>query len=102
MRRSEKNLSRSERAEVEGEVRKLEQAADRTLGASFRILAFLAVFVWVVLGVTMVLEMFGIDWIGAVSSRARTYWSQPGVTSSVQTVPGRNDMLRNMGNNLRR
>lgn len=102
IRRNEKGLTREEKAQAENEVKELERTADRTLNASFRIIAFLALFVWVFLGLTMILELFGINWISYVSSRARAYWSQPSISSSQTQTQQRNDMLRNMGNNLRR
>ena len=65
------------------------------------IIAMLAVLVWLFLGVSVVLRMFGIDMIGRMTTHARAYWSQPAVNSNSPTQQ-RNDMLRNMGNNLRR
>ncbi len=101
IRRNEKDLTREEKAQAEREVKQLEQAADRRISASFRIIAILAVLVWIFLGVTMILEMFGINWVSTLSSRAKAYWSNPAVESQHNT-PSRSDMLRNMGNNLRR
>ena len=101
LKRREKFLSREEVIEAENEVKKLEQSADRTIGASFRIIAVLAVIVWVILGITMILDLLGINWVSSLSTRAKTYWSQPGMESQ-QNTQSRSDMLRNMGNNLRR
>ena len=101
LKRREKFLSREEVIEAENEVKKLEQAADRTIGASFRIIAVLAVIVWVMLGITMILDLLGINCVSSLSTRAKTYWSQPGMESQ-QNTQSRSDMLRNMGNNLRR
>ena len=101
IKRREKDLTREEKRQAEREVKQLEQAADRTISASLRIIMILAVFVWIFLGVTMILELFGINWVSSLSSRAKNYWSQPGVESQ-QSTPNRNDMLINMGNNLRR
>ena len=98
----EDGLTREERTEAEREVRQLEQSADRALGTSFRILAVLAVLTWLVLGLTMILDMFNIDWTGTLSARARSYWAAPGVISQNNNSQGRNDMLRNLGSNLRR
>ncbi|MBQ7732683.1 MAG: hypothetical protein IJT58_01515 [Synergistaceae bacterium] len=98
----EDGLTSAERIQAEREVRQLEQSADRTLGASFKILAVLAVLTWLVLGLTMILDMFNIDWTGTLSARARSYWATPGVISPSSTSQGRNDMLRNLGSNLRR
>ncbi|MBR0316737.1 MAG: hypothetical protein IJQ99_07720, partial [Synergistaceae bacterium] len=100
LKRREKFLSREEVIEAENEVKKLEQSADRTIGASFRIIAVLAVIVWVMLGITMILDLLGINWVSSLSTRAKTYWSQPGMESQ-QNTQSRSDMLRNMGNNLR-
>lgn len=103
LRRHEKDLTRAEKVDAEREVKQLEQTADRTISASFRIIAVLAVFLWVFLGVTMLLELFGINWISYVSTQAKTYWSNPAVTSTTPNLnQSRNDTLRNMGNNLRR
>lgn len=102
LRKLEKDLPADERARAEREVRELERNADRRISASLRIIAGLAVFVWVLLGLQMVLELFGVNMIGSITSSARQYWSQPAVTSSNSPTQMRNDILRNMGNNLRR
>ena len=101
LKRREKFLSREEVIEAENEVKKLEQSADRKIGASIIIIAVLAVIVWVMLGITMILDLLGINWVSSLSTRAKTYWSQPGMESQ-QNTQSRSDMLRNMGNNLRR
>ena len=100
IRRKEKDLSREEKAEAEREVKQLEQTADRTISASLRIIAFLAVFVWLFLGVTMILELFGINWVSTFATRAKNYWIQPGIESP--HTQNRNETLRNMGNSFRR
>lgn len=102
LRKLEKDLPAEERAQTEREVRELERSADRRISASLRIIAGLAVFVWMLLGLQMVLELFGVNMIGRITSTARQYWSQPSVTSTNSPTQMRNDMLRNMGNNLRR
>ena len=102
IRKMEKDLPAEERMQAEREVRELERSADRTISASLRIIAVLGVLVWVFLGMQMILELFGINMIGTISTTARSYWAQPGVTSSQSPTQMRNDMLRNMGNNLRR
>ena len=98
----EKDLPAEERRQAEREVQQLEKSADRTISASLRIIAVLAVLVWVFLGMQMILELFGINMIGSISTTARSYWSQPGVQTTNSPTQMRNDMLRNMGNNLRR
>lgn len=101
IRRGEKGMTRDEKKEAELEVKKLEQSADRTISASLRIIAILAVLVWLFLGVTMILEMFGINWLSSLSTHAKSYWVSTGMenTHSTQT---RNETLRNMGNSFRR
>ena len=101
IKRGEKGMSRDEKKQAEREVKQLEQSADRTISASFRIIAVLAVLVWIFLGVTMILDMFGINWMGAMYSRAKSYWTAPGMESQ-QATQTRNDTLRNMGNSFRR
>lgn len=97
----EKYSTREEKAHAEREIKELERNADRTITASFRIISMLAVLVWLFLGVSIVLRMFGIDVVGSLSTHAKAYWSQPAVNSN-SPVQQRNDILRNMGNNLRR
>ena len=101
IKRTEKFLSRDEKREAENEIKKLEQSADRTITASFKIIAMLAVLVWIFFGITMILDMFGINWISSLTTRAKTYWAQPQVENQHSTQQ-RNDMIRNLGNNLRR
>ena len=101
IRRGEKSMSSDEKAEAERQVKQLEQSADRTISASLRIIAVLAVIVWIFLGVTMILDWFGINWVSSMYSRAKSYWSAPG-TQSQQATQTRNDTLRNMGNSFRR
>ena len=102
IRREEASLSAEERKTAEGEVRRLEQATDRALIASFRILGFLAIATWLLLGVTILLDFFGIDWASGASIRARMYWNTPapGVTRSGAVT--RNDVLKNIGGSLRK
>ena len=102
LRKMEKDLPAEERLQAEREVKQLEQNADRTITASFRIIAGLMVAVWIFLGLQMLLELFGVNMIGSITSTARQYWSQPQVQNTNSPTQMRNDMLRNMGNNLRR
>lgn len=101
IKRQQHELDKQERLQADIEVKKLEQAADRTISASLRIIMMLAIFVWLFLGITMILELFGVNWVSALSTRAKSYWAQPGHETQ-QNTPSRSDMLRNMGNNLRR
>ena len=101
LRKMERDLPAEERRQAEREVQELERSADRTISASLRIIAFLAVFVWIFLGLQMILELFGINMMGRITTTARQYWSQPAVSTNQSATQMRNDMLRNMGNNLR-
>ena len=113
IKRSESTLSREEIKAAEREVQKLEQAADRTISASLKIIAALAVVVWLFFGVTMLLDMFGINWISTLSSKAKVYWTQTGVTSvttdshsksKAAQAPAlnRNERLKNMSSGLKK
>ncbi len=97
-----KYSTREEKVQTEREVKELERAADRSISASFRIIAVLTLVVWLFLGVSVILRMFGVDLVGKLTTHARAYWSQPVVQNSNSPTQQRNDMLRNMGNNLRR
>ncbi|MBR0168769.1 MAG: hypothetical protein IJQ08_08860 [Synergistaceae bacterium] len=101
IRRGEKGMTRDEKKEAEREVKKLEQSADRTISASLRIITILAVLVWIFLGVTMILEMFGINWVSSLSSHAKSYWVSTESGAHLNTQ-NRNETLRNMGNSFRR
>ena len=101
IRRGEKEMSSEEKKAAEREVKQLEESADRTISSSLRIIAVLAVLVWLFLGVTMILEIFGINWASSMFSRAKSYWSSPGMESHISTQ-NRNETLRNMGNSFRR
>jgi len=112
IRRKESSLSRDEIKAAEKEVQKLEQAADRTITASFKIIAALAVIVWLFFGVTMMLDMFGINWISTLSSKAQVYWSQTSGPTDIHSKssknskasqgPSRNERLKNMSSGLKK
>ncbi|MBQ9575164.1 MAG: hypothetical protein IJR27_07805 [Synergistaceae bacterium] len=101
IRRMEKDFTGEEKQKAEREVKQLEESADRSISASLRITVILAVLVWLFLGVTMILEMFGINWVSSAYVRAKSYWSAPGMGSHLSTQ-NRNETLRNMGNSFRK
>ncbi|MBQ9903322.1 MAG: hypothetical protein IJM47_00900 [Synergistaceae bacterium] len=101
IRRGEKDMTGDEKRAAEREVKQLEESADRTISASLKITVALAVLVWLFLGVTMILEMFGINWVSSMYSRAKSYWVSPSSESRISTQ-NRNETLRNMGNSFRR
>lgn len=102
IRKSQKDLTPQEKLSADREIHNLEHSADRAVSNSFRIIAGLAVVVWLFLGLQMLLELFGINMIGKISTTAHQYWAQPQIHNSNSPTQMRNDMLRNMGNNLRR
>ena len=102
IRRGAASLTEEERKEAEGEVRRLEQATDRALFASLRIIGFLAAALWLILGVTIVLDLLGIDWMHRTSTRARTYWHSMTTGTSHQRPSSQNDVLKNLGGGLRK
>lgn len=101
IRRGEKGMSRDEKKEAEKEVKRLEQSADRTISTAFKLIAGVAIMAWLFLGITLVLDMFGINWMRMLYSRAKQHWVAP-TTESQQSTQTRNDTLRNMGNSFRR
>ena len=101
IRREEYGLDAGERRDAENEVRQLERATDRALHTSFRILGFLAIFVWLLLGVSVVLDLLGVDWSGAFSSRAHLYWST-NTGGEVGNAANRSNILRSLGSNMRK
>lgn len=104
IKRREDSLSEAERAAAEREVKRLEQAADNSIRASFRIICGLAIFIWLFLAVTVILNLMGIDLPSELSSRARTYWvgSTTNHSGHVQgSAAARNDILRGMSGQLK-
>lgn len=97
----QKSMSHHDKLEADKQVRSLELSADRAVSSAFRIISGLAVAVWLVLGLTLILDFFGINWAGYMYSRAKSYWSAPG-SQSQQSTQSRNDTLRNMGSSFRR
>ncbi|MBR1671911.1 MAG: hypothetical protein IJ702_03195 [Fretibacterium sp.] len=103
IRRSEGTLSTAEKREAEAEVQRLERSTDRLLLMSLKLVGVVALLVWVVLGVSMVIDALGLnDWMNDLSMRAHRYWStgvpDRGSHSSVE----RQNMLRNIGAGLRK
>ena len=103
IRRAKRGLPKKQREES-AEERQLGQMADRSLRASFRILGFLALFLWVFLAASMLLDFLGVDLLGTLSSRAQRYWTAyptpPGGRS--QTTPERNNILLHMAQGVRK
>ena len=104
LKRRSDSMSEDEREAAEREVKRLERAADNSLRASFRIICALAVFIWLFLAVTVVLNMMGIDWTSEFTSRAKAYWTGSTTNHSghVQgSAAARNDILRGMGSGMK-
>ncbi len=101
LRRNAQYMTNEELKRAEKEIQKLESNTDRTLGLSFKIIGTVALIVWAFLGITTVLNMFGVDLIGNMTSRAKMYWAQPEVNSK-KAVQNRSKMLKDMSSKLRR
>lgn len=99
-----RSAKRDERAEKEDEIRRTEKRTDQLLMSSFKVLGILAVVMWLFLGVTVVLDLMGINWVSTLSSRARTFWGTPTYNSAPATKrpSGQNSILRSLGNALRK
>ena len=95
LRRREKTLTAEERLEAEGTVHRLERATDRALLLSFRILGYLAIVLWLMLGASLLMDFLGGDWTSRF--RARQYWN-----ADTEAVPDRNVILRSIGSKLRK
>ena len=93
-------MTNEELKRAEKEIQQLENNTDRTLGLSFKIIGTIALVIWAFLGITTILNMFGIDLIGNMTSRAKMYWAQPEVNSK-KAVQNRSKMLRDMSSRLR-
>jgi len=93
------------------EIHSAEEMADRFLRSSFKLLGILAIGMWLFLGVTVLLDLLGIDWISRLSSRARTFWgssiysSAPYNSTSVTTQSSAkrgNKILNSLRNSLKK
>lgn len=107
IRRKENSLSERKREEAEEEIRQLGRKVDRTLSASFKIVGVLVLLLWLLVGVSMIIEFLGgRSWVGGlmnhISMKANTYWNSLSMEKTKQSTPERNNMLRNMGVNMRK
>ncbi|MCR5346629.1 MAG: hypothetical protein K6E38_02545 [Fretibacterium sp.] len=103
MRRKEESLTKLERKQAEEEVRRIERATDRTLMLSFKIIGILAILMWLVLGVSVLIDAFGLnDWLNDMSIRAHQYWSSGVPDRGPHSSKVRQNMLRNIGAGLRK
>lgn len=94
------------RIQEEAEIHKAEKATDHFLRSSFKVIGLLAVAMWLFLGLTVLLDLMGINWLDRISSRARTFWGSPvynqTFTPRYRTAPQRQDsILKSLGNRLR-
>lgn len=95
-----------ERAQEYAELRKAEKETDRFLRSSFKVIGILAVVMWLFLGITVLLDFLNIDWLDRLSTRARTFWGSPvynrAPITTTHTPTKRNNILRSLGENLRK
>ena len=100
-----RSASRDELAEKEGKIRRTEKRADQLMMTSLKVIGVLAVVMWLFLGLTVVLDLMGINWISTLSSRARTFWASSDAYTSAPAAtrpPLRNSVLRFLGGALRK
>ena len=104
-----RSASRDERDELEekkeDEIRRTEKRTDQLLMSSFKVIGILAVAMWLFLGLTVVLDLMGINWISTLSYRARTFWGSPVAYTSAPAAtrsPVQNSILKSLGNALRK
>lgn len=95
--------SRREWAEKEDEIRRTEKRTDQLLMSSFKVIGILAVVMWLFLGVTVLLDLLGIDWVSRISARAQTFWGSPAYNSApvnTQSPARRSDIMKSLRDSL--
>ena len=100
-----RSASRDELEEKEDEIRRTEKRTDQLLMSSFKVIGILAAAMWLFLGLTVVLDLMGINWISTLSSRARTFWGSPAAYTSAPAAtrsPVQSSILKSLGNALRK
>ena len=100
-----RSASRDELEEKEDEIRRTEKRTDQLLMSSFKVIGILAAAMWLFLGLTVVLDLMGINWISTLSSRARTFWGSSAVYTSAPAAtrsPVQSSILKSLGNALRK
>lgn len=101
--RLKKDAQSAERAQ--SEIRRAEKATDHFLRSSFRVIGILAVVMWLFLGLTLVLDLMGVNWIDRISGRARAFWGSPVYNQAPVTThspASRNSILKSMGEKFRK
>ena len=95
--------SRREWAEKEDEIRRTEKRTDQSLMSSFKVIGILAAVMWLFLGVTVLLDLLGIDWVSRISARAQTFWGSPAYNSApvtTQSPARRSDIMKSIRDSL--
>ena len=90
-------------ARESAEIRNAEKMTDQLLRSSFRVLGILAIGMWLFLGVTVLLDLLGIDWVSRISARAQTFWGSPaynGTPVTIQSPARRGDIMKSIRNSL--
>ena len=91
------------RARKSAEIHSAEKMTDQLLRSSFRVLGILAIGMWLFLGVTVLLDLLGIDWVSHISARAQTFWGSPannGTPVTIQSPARRGDIMKSLRNSL--
>ncbi|MDR3265222.1 MAG: hypothetical protein LBT15_04325 [Synergistaceae bacterium] len=88
-------------------MRDMERMVDGLLRSSFRVLGVLALFVWLFVAASVVIDALGLDWLDNLSFRANRLWGDPTVRSGYATQSGgaprgNGNILRSLGSGLRR
>ena len=106
LKRGGRPSSPSERIREESEIHRAEKLTDQLLRSSFRVICVLALGMWLALGIVVLLDLMGIDWIDRLSTRARTFWGSPVYrnfpAATVHTPTRRDNFLKLMGESMRR
>ena len=91
------------RAWESAEIRRAEKATDQLLRSSFRVIGILAIGMWLFLGLTVLLDLLGVDWVSRISARAQTFWGSPVYNSTpvtTQSPARRGDIMKSLRNSL--
>ena len=91
------------RAWESAEIRRAEKATDQLLRSSFKVIGILAIGMWLFLGLTVLLDLLGVDWVSRISTRAQTFWGSPvynRTPATTQSPARRGDIMKSLRNSL--
>lgn len=102
LRNEDAQLGWREKEKIQKEIRQLENSTDSLLRTSFKAVCFLALCLWVAVGVTFLLDAFGIEWAHHVTTRASIYWRAEISGTGKHKDTARSEMLRSMSLGLKK